>query len=397
MLADIVDIPFHRRDARPAPMLLYSLLDRVLPRSFLAKVLAVVVLCGQAPLMGVVALYGFGLLSPPVAWPALAAAFCVGLVGAATGLAAVLRPVARLEAALAAFERGETPVDMLPEGHGDEVGRLMRRAAALVRTTERRIVAAERQADRDPLTGLLNRRGFERALAARRALRERGALLMIDIDRFKAVNDTHGHDAGDRVLRDVAALLCEHMRRPDLAARFGGEEFVVYLSGLGREPALQIAERLRMAVEDRIAVAGNPQTASFGVTQWPVGVPFSDVLRLADAAVYAAKSNGRNCVRFAPAGRAAHRSRTLSATTQDAAADDGQSAGAPAARPTDGTASTPAGTGTQSRLAESAESADLAAARACPPPASRSGVGSAETRPHGGGVATDGSTMRGAA
>ncbi|WP_158547451.1 GGDEF domain-containing protein [Rhodovulum sp. 12E13] len=280
-------------------MILYSLLDRALPRSFLAKVLAVVVLLGQGPMLAVVALYGAGLLSAPLATPAVAAAFGVGLFGTALGLAAILRPVARLEATLAAFERGEAPRLSLPETHGDEVGRLMARAATLIRTTERRIDAAERQADRDPLTGLLNRRGFERALAARRGMRERGALLMLDLDHFKAVNDTHGHDEGDRVLREAASLLCEHMRRPDLAARFGGEEFVVYLSGIGREPALQVAERMRMAVEDRIAVAGRPQTASFGVAQWPVAVPFSEVLKRADAAVYEAKSQGRNCVRFA--------------------------------------------------------------------------------------------------
>ncbi|MEE4120115.1 MAG: GGDEF domain-containing protein [Paracoccaceae bacterium] len=280
-------------------MILYSLLDRALPRSFLAKVLTVVVLFGQGPMLAVVGLYGAGLLSAPLALPAVAAAFGFGLFGAALGLAAILRPVARLEATLAAFERGEAPGIGLPETHGDEVGRLMARAATLIRTTERRIDAAERQADRDPLTGLLNRRGFERALAARHGMRERGALVMLDLDHFKAVNDTHGHDEGDRVLREAASLLCEHMRRPDLAARFGGEEFVVYLSGIGREPALQVAERMRMAVEDRIAVAGRPQTGSFGVAQWPAGVPFSDVLKRADAAVYEAKSQGRNCVRFA--------------------------------------------------------------------------------------------------
>lgn len=280
-------------------MILYSLLDRALPRSFLAKVLTVVVLLGQGPMLAVVALYGAGLLSASLAVPAVAAAFGVGLFGTALGLAAILRPVARLEATLAAFERGEAPGISLPETHGDEVGRLMARAATLIRTTERRIDAAERQADRDPLTGLLNRRGFERALAARRGMRERGALLMVDLDHFKAVNDTHGHDEGDRVLRHAASLLCEHIRRPDLVARFGGEEFVVYLSGIGREPALQVAERMRMAVEDRIAVAGSPQTASFGVAQWPAAVPFSEVLKRADAAVYEAKSQGRNRVRFA--------------------------------------------------------------------------------------------------
>lgn len=283
-------------------MLLYALLDRVLPRSFLAKALAVVVALGQGPLAALAVLHGAGLIPPGLAWPAAAAAIAAGTGGAALGLAAVLRPVDRAEAALAAFERGEPGAAALPETYGDSVGRLMARAAALMRSTESRIGEAERKADLDPLTGLLNRRGLERALAARHDVGARGALVMLDLDHFKSVNDAHGHDTGDRVLRDVAELLRGQMRRPDLAARFGGEEFVLHLAGIGREPALQVAERLRMAVEDRIAIDGRPQTASFGVASWPAGACFADVLRRADAAVYEAKSLGRNRVRFAPGG-----------------------------------------------------------------------------------------------
>jgi diguanylate cyclase (GGDEF)-like protein len=285
-------------------MLLYALLDRVLPRSFLAKTLAVVVVLGQGPLAALAVLHGAGLIPPGLAWPAAAAATAAGVGGAALGLAAVLRPVDRAEAALAAFERGEPGAAALPETYGDPAGRLMARAAALMRSTESRIGEAERKAELDPLTGLLNRRGLERALAARHDVGARGALVMLDLDHFKSVNDAHGHDTGDRVLRDVAELLRGQMRRPDLAARFGGEEFVLHLAGVGREPALQVAERLRMAVEDRIAVDGRAQTASFGVASWPAGARFADVLKRADAAVYEAKSLGRNRVRFAPGGPA---------------------------------------------------------------------------------------------
>jgi diguanylate cyclase (GGDEF)-like protein len=178
----------------------------------------------------------------------------------------------------------------------------MARASRLMRTARSRIDAAEEMADHDPLTGLLNRRGFERALAMRRAFGERGALLMMDLDHFKQVNDVHGHDEGDRVLRAVAALLRDHTRRPDLAARFGGEEFVCYLSGVGRDTALFIAERLRMGVEDAVTVAAHPQTVSIGVALWPERVRFSCVLKSADEAVYAAKAEGRNRVVVAPDG-----------------------------------------------------------------------------------------------
>lgn len=319
-------------------MRLYALLDRLMPRSYLAKVLVVAVLMGQGPMLGLMALGGAGALPGAVSWPALLAAALVGLAGLALGLAAVLRPVSRLEAAFAAFEAGHPPPRPLPEGHADAVGRLMARAARLMRTAETRIDAAQRLAERDPLTGLLNRRGLERSLAARRRVGERGAVLMMDLDHFKRVNDDHGHDTGDRVLREVADLLRNQMRRPDLAARFGGEEFVIYLSGLGREAALRVAERLRMATEDGIRVAGRPQTVSIGVTPWPPGAPFPEILKRADGAVYAAKAAGRNCVRFAPHPSTAPGARRGRASGQSAAQVAGPEAAGHGATAEDATA-----------------------------------------------------------
>ena len=276
-------------------MTLYAILDRVWPRSYLAKVMAVALLFGHGPLVAYLALSAMGLIPAAAELPAIAVVFGLGVTGIALGLSAILRPVERLAAALAAFEAGR-PSPPLPEGHADPVGRLMGRMTGLIRTAESRIDAAERAAERDPLTGLLNRRGFERALMARRATGERGALIMLDLDHFKRVNDGFGHAAGDRVLRDVATLLDAHLRRPDLAARFGGEEFVLYLAGAGREAAMQVAERLRMAVEDEIDITGQTQTASFGVAAWPTGESLGAALGRADAAVYRAKSSGRNRV-----------------------------------------------------------------------------------------------------
>lgn len=325
-------------------MLLYGLLDRLLPRSYLAKVLVVVTTLGQGPMTALALLQSAGLVPPGLAWAAVAAAFGLGVAGAAIGLAAVLRPVARLEEAVSAFERGDASTPALPDRHGDVIGRLMARAARMYRTAESRIGEAERRAESDPLTGLLNRRGFERALAARREAGERGALLMLDLDHFKRVNDDHGHDAGDRVLREVAALLRSQMRRRDLSARFGGEEFVIYLAGIARDPSHRVAERLRMAVEDRISVEGRAQTVSIGVAHWPPGAPFAEILRNADAAVYAAKSDGRNRV---------HRA-------ADAAGEY-----TPARTPSDrGTRARPAGTA-RSDPADDADGPD--AARSCGP------------------------------
>jgi diguanylate cyclase (GGDEF)-like protein len=283
-------------------MMLYALLDRVFPRSFLAKVVLVAMLCGQAPLAALAVGHAMGAVQPGWIWPALCAAIVSGISVAILGLRAVLRPIMQLEAAFAAFEDGAPGTAPLDDRHADPVGRLVARAGRLMRTAETRIDAAQRLADLDPLTHLLNRRGFERALAARRGAGERGALLMLDLDHFKQVNDAFGHDEGDRVLRSLADLLRGQVRRRDLAARFGGEEFVIYLAGLGREPALQVAERLRMGVEDRIRVAGRAKTLSIGVALWPPGTSFADILKRADAAVYAAKADGRNRVRLADAG-----------------------------------------------------------------------------------------------
>ena len=291
-------------------MRLYAILDRILPRSYLAKAVAVAVVLGQGPLLLLLVAKAGGLIAPPFVLPALLATMIAAFVGLGLGLAAIIRPVARLEAAFTAFEAGRTPSAGLPEHHRDAVGRLMAQANRLMHTAETRIDAARRLADRDPLTGLLNRRGLERSLSQRQQTGARGAVLMLDLDHFKRVNDVHGHDVGDRVLRDLARLVSRQMRRPDLAARFGGEEFVIYLSDLGQDAALRVAERVRMSVEDHLRVAGEAQTVSIGVAPWPPGESFDAILKRADMAVYAAKAAGRNRVYLVPAARSVERRAT---------------------------------------------------------------------------------------
>ncbi|MEM9292588.1 MAG: GGDEF domain-containing protein [Acidobacteriota bacterium] len=277
-------------------MRLYVLLDWLLPKSYLAKVVAVAVVCGQAPSLLLLGLTARGIVPVEqmsmLILPCLAAGFLVLTLG----LAAVMRPVARLERAFTSFEHGAAQNVSLPEHHRDTVGRLMAQAARMMRTAETRIDAAQKLADRDPLTGLLNRRGLERVLAAQKTERVRGAVLMIDFDHFKRVNDLLGHDAGDRVLCDFGQLIKRHLRRSDHAARFGGEEFVVYLADLGQDVALRVAERLRQSVQDGIVLDGSAQTVSIGVAPWPPGETFEAILKRADTAVYAAKNAGRNCV-----------------------------------------------------------------------------------------------------
>lgn len=155
----------------------------------------------------------------------------------------------------------------------------------------------------DPLTGLLNRvalqtRATELALHAR-AAGERVALIVADVDHFKAVNDRHGHVVGDAVLAEVARRLRTEVGARAAVYRFGGEEFVVLLSGATRASALALAERLREAVSasdiDGVAV-----TASLGVAAAAGSFTFEGLFARADAALYAAKAAGRDQVRVAP-------------------------------------------------------------------------------------------------
>ncbi|MHC1790334.1 GGDEF domain-containing protein [Solidesulfovibrio sp.] len=157
----------------------------------------------------------------------------------------------------------------------------------------------------DVLTGLANRRGFfENAARALGAAARSGAplgLIMLDVDHFKAVNDTFGHEVGDAVLRAVAGRLRDSVRVSDSVGRVGGEEFAVLCPGTDRGGAAELAERLRRAVEALVVeTAGRPirVTASFGVALWDAALDqdAADCLARADRALYAAKRSGRNRV-----------------------------------------------------------------------------------------------------
>jgi diguanylate cyclase (GGDEF)-like protein/PAS domain S-box-containing protein len=168
---------------------------------------------------------------------------------------------------------------------------------------------AQELASRDTLTGLLNRRGFDAALAKLHTP-SRGdvhfALLQIDLDRFKSVNDTHGHEAGDQVLREVARIFERCVRRSDVVARMGGDEFAVLLPGIeSAAKAEELAKNIIAGVSQPIDVGGG-RVAQIGAS---IGIAFADepqeaaaaLLRRADSAMYAAKQAGRGCAYIAPA------------------------------------------------------------------------------------------------
>ena len=154
----------------------------------------------------------------------------------------------------------------------------------------------------DPLTALPNRRGFERGMEGLRTPDTQAALLAIDLDHFKHVNDTYGHAAGDFVLQKVAMALRSSLRNRDLLSRLGGEELAVLLPETDAALAALIGERLRRAIDDmEILWAGQliHITASFGVAVASGTLPMVDMFEKADIALYAAKHGGRNRVVFA--------------------------------------------------------------------------------------------------
>ena len=160
---------------------------------------------------------------------------------------------------------------------------------------------------RDPLTGVYNRRhfreAFEQALAARQGSGGPLALLLLDLDHFKQINDTHGHLAGDDCLNHAARRIEEVAGpRGGVVARFGGEEFVVVLPGLDAREALQVAEAIRLRIHQLPVESGGKQirlSASIGLhtVDGDRGDAPEEIIRIADEALYRAKDDGRNCVR----------------------------------------------------------------------------------------------------
>lgn len=159
--------------------------------------------------------------------------------------------------------------------------------------------AASRRAETDDLTQLANRRGLSGAMA-RSGTPARAALLVLDLDHFKAVNDAHGHPAGDAALKLVAKVLREAIRPRDTAARIGGEEFALWLPGADLEAGREVAERVRASIEQaQFRQGGNelPLTVSCGVAAYPAPIrAIENLMGAADAALYAAKRAGRNRV-----------------------------------------------------------------------------------------------------
>jgi len=160
------------------------------------------------------------------------------------------------------------------------------------------------QADRDPLTSVYNRRYFENKVAEKiknaHIKNSSFAILMIDADKFKDINDTYGHKIGDKILIELASVCERNLRQEDVVARYGGEEFVVFVDNVDKDTAITVANRLKKAIcdvvvysDDKIPVS---VSASIGVAISGISDNVSVMIKMADDAMYLAKQNGRNRV-----------------------------------------------------------------------------------------------------
>lgn len=184
-----------------------------------------------------------------------------------------------------------------------ELVQMMLQACTSVLSRQFKIEKLKNAASVDPLTGCYNRREFinqlNRNIAGASRHKSSLSVFMFDLDHFKRVNDSYGHPAGDKVLKEVALLVKKNMRTDDILARYGGEEFIAILPGTGKIKAIELAERLRrMIAQKEIPYSGKiiRITASFGVTQVRHNTDLEGIIQEADAMLYKAKLKGRNIV-----------------------------------------------------------------------------------------------------
>jgi diguanylate cyclase (GGDEF)-like protein len=187
-------------------------------------------------------------------------------------------------------------------------------AGARVAVLHARLRTLQSEAITDPLTGAFHRRQLDATLSAaverRRRTSERASVLLLDIDRFKNVNDTFGHAEGDRVLQALVALMQQRFRKLDAVFRTGGEEFVLLLPGTRFNDAFAVAEELREMVLDAGLLPGCDISISVGVAELAIEQSARTWIAEADSALYRAKRAGRNRV----AGRPPHLDQPVSAT-----------------------------------------------------------------------------------
>jgi len=194
-----------------------------------------------------------------------------------------------------AAEGAQLPPPLKPNHWNREANVLTKTVVIAVEAMRKQSEALTQAAMVDPLTGLMNRRAMEDVLGKWTSLDAPFALIVMDIDRFKCVNDTLGHQVGDEVLKRLAEVVQRCVRADDICCRFGGEEFVVLLPEIDAEEAVLLAERIRQTMEKEQTPANRTVTVSLGVAAYPMhGREPYTLFKIADEALYAAKESGRN-------------------------------------------------------------------------------------------------------
>lgn len=198
----------------------------------------------------------------------------------------------------AVVEKENFSIRVCGETGRDEFGHISQVLNRLLDFTDSLIRDKERLASTDALTGVMNRRSFmkyaDREIERAKRYPSEFSLVFIDIDHFKDVNDSFGHNVGDEVLKHFVQTLIKRLRTTDILARWGGEEFVILAPETSLTQSLELAESLRLAVEEEIFPMIGRLTCSLGVAEWQLAESFVSLCQRADEAVYLAKERGRN-------------------------------------------------------------------------------------------------------
>jgi len=190
---------------------------------------------------------------------------------------------------------GKADKGMEPAFLSFEANQLHRTVMLAMEQLQKRAERLLNESQTDPLTGLANRRTMDRWMAEWIGGQKPFSVVMLDIDHFKKVNDTYGHQTGDEVLRFLARNMLAYLRKDDCCCRYGGEEFAILLPETTAEEAFKIAERIRTNMETAISPTGGPITISCGVAAYPDDAETAQgLLEAADTALYEAKRAGRN-------------------------------------------------------------------------------------------------------
>ncbi len=271
-------------------MRLYRATAFLFPRHYTIRMF---LLCFLAVHMPLLAFLGFELTRGAWHWQTFAVLLGATVVGSAFAIAALaglLAPVAVATRGLRALRDGQQMQD-IPAGGPDMAGELLESVAHALRSTSARLDELKGLALTDPLTGLLNRRGFVEQLE--QLPTGAGTLALLDGDRFKQVNDRLGHAEGDRVLRALADRLRDRLRKQDMAARWGGDEFVILLRDTDEQEARAIVKRVQLSLRRRPIARLDGRPVNFSVGFAPLAgetmEAVTEAVKAADAEMYATK------------------------------------------------------------------------------------------------------------